>query len=526
MESPWPTASPFAAAHPGVEVVQGIELVPTDPRDVFFVENRQKGVYRADHLGAQVDFSTQLPSEGVILYQGRHPSPSGLAKFLPVSLLTPPGNPLNTVNEEFEQVITNLNRIQVKVLERLSNPDATAGAPSFSYLVQVGWGEGSFYDLAVTPWAAPPYESPDIWVDNQAQNGWGVYTYNDGSGNPIQNGDNVAVNQVNRLHARIRNLGDVPVTQDFQIIWRIAVPQVAGGEIETELGRVSVTEDIPGDGSIVSPPFDWTPTSSNDEHVCIKVEIVTVPGELNGTANNSAQENFTQWYAPGSSPFDAVTLTVRTQNPWPDRDADVELVVPVVPRGWTVTVQNGRFRLGPGATTQQDITIRTYVGAFTPVIRQTGFIPEATIHLQARTPVGDMWVPFGGLTAVVHPVNRSSTIVLTPPRPGTGPVLIQGGLATSGPLSPPLGGRDVHVRLQAQNGTTTWISTATTASGSFQVALPAPRGPGRARSRVPRGRARLRPRRVQRGRATGHTGCPGIAEWRWWRCRGHAHGGR
>lgn len=472
VESSWITSNPFAAVHPGVEIVHGIELIPTNPADVFFVENRQKGLYTADHLGFPVDFSTQIPSEGVIMYQGRRLPTSGLATFLPINLLTPMANPLNSVNEEFDQVITNLNHVKIKIINRLTNPDVSAGAPSFSYLVEISWGEGSFYDLAVTPWEAPPYESSDIWVDNQAENGWGVYTYNDGNGNPIQNGDNVAVGEVNRLHARIHNLGDIPVTQDFQVIWRIAVPQVVGGEIVTELGRVTVTDDIPGKSSIVTPPVLWTPSSSNEKHVCIKVEIVTVPGELNGTANNSAQENFTQWYTPGSSPFQTVTLPVITQNPWPDRDADIELHVPNVPQGWTVTVEKGRFRLPPAGLRQQDITIRTYVGAFQPVIREQGFIPSFEANIEARTPIGDMWIPFGGLTAVVHPVNENSVIVLDPPRQNGLSVILHGTLASSGQLRPPLGGRDVHVRLDAADGTRTWVTTTTGPSGQFQVTLP------------------------------------------------------
>lgn len=309
-------------------------------------------------------------------------------------------------------------------------------------------------------------------MDNQAQNAWGVYTHNDGNGNPIENGDNVAVNQDNRLHARIRNLGDVPVAQDFQVIWRIAVPQVAGGEIVTELGRVTVTENIAGNGSIITPPFIWKPTGSNDEHVCIKAEIVTVPGELNGTANNSAQENFTQWYASGASPFQATVLTVRTQNPWPDRDADVELYVQDVPQGWTVTVQNGRFRLPPAGVKDQTITIRVYVGAFTPIIGTQGFIPSFTANITARTPFGDTWVPYGGLTAVVHPVNDNSVIVLQPPIAQGPTVDLPGLLASGGPLRPPLGGREMHVRIDAANGTRTWITTVTDPQGHFQVSLP------------------------------------------------------
>jgi hypothetical protein len=290
VESPFITANPFAGSHPGVEVVHGIELIPTDPRDVVFVENRQRGVYRADHLGLPVDFSTEIPSEGVIVYQGRRFPTPGLVKFLPINLLTPMINPLNMPNEEHEHIITNTNKIKVKILDRLANPDMTNGALSFSYKVEVTWGQGSFYDLAITPWPDPPYESVDIFIDNQAENGLGVFTHQDGNGDPIENGDNVAVNQENRLHARIRNLGSLPVTQTFQVKWSIAVPGVAGGEVPTPLGSVTVTGGIPANGSIITPPLIWIPQSDNDKHVCIKAEIVTVAGELNGTLNNSTGE--------------------------------------------------------------------------------------------------------------------------------------------------------------------------------------------------------------------------------------------
>ena len=128
------------------------------------------------------------------------------------------------------------------------------------------------------------------------------------------------------------------------------------------------------------------------------------------------------------------------------------------------------FCLGPGAIRQQTITIRAYAAAFTPTIQQIGYIPELAVHLQARTPVGDTWVPFGGLTAVVHPVNQDSRIVLDPIPGAT--VTFTGRLTSSGTLNPPLGGRDVHLRVQAQNGTITWVRTATNAAGNFQVILP------------------------------------------------------
>ncbi len=154
-------------------------------------------------------------------------------------------------------------------------------------------------------------ESIDIWVDNRAQNDWGKYTYHDGTGNPTLNGDNVVPS--------IRSIGSSLVciilamyllNQAVDVIWRIAIPQVAGGEIETELGRVSIRGGIPAKSAVITPPLEWEPHLYNEGHVCIKAEIVTIPGELNGTLDKSAQENITQWFSKASSPFSPVTFSV------------------------------------------------------------------------------------------------------------------------------------------------------------------------------------------------------------------------
>ncbi len=478
-ESPWITNNPFAASHPGIQVVHAVELVPTDPKDVFFIENRQPGPYVADHLGDQVDFSQDIPGEGVILYQGRRIPIPRPADFLPVSLLTPYGNPLNVVGETYEHVITNANRVTVEVLEKLTNPDASAGSPSYSYHIRISWGQGSFYDLAIREWNPAPWESEDIWVDNRAENGWDVYTYDDENGDPILNGDNVAVDIPNRLYARIRNLGDIDVTQDFDVIWRVAVPQQAGGPIETELGRVRVTETVPGNGSIITPPFEWVPRSSNEEHVCIKAEIVTVPGELNGTANNSAQENITQWFSPAASPFAPVVVEFETKNPYDDRTEDFRIHVPDVPAGWTVTVEDANFRLGPGQVKRQTATIRPIHGYFhnRGLIKELRFIPELEVNIEALMPVGDIWERYGGVTAIVHPVNSNSTIRLREDNKtnSDGSVEIWGKLESSGVLYPPLNDREVNIRIQNANRLEEeeWLQTKTRADGSFDLLLDA-----------------------------------------------------
>ena len=58
----------------------------------------------------------------------------------------------------------------------------------------------------ITPWGAPPYSTPDIWLDSE-RNGWDVYRYTDGAGNPTGQGDDAWVNHDNRVYVRVHNLG-------------------------------------------------------------------------------------------------------------------------------------------------------------------------------------------------------------------------------------------------------------------------------------------------------------------------------
>lgn len=477
-ESPWISANPFSASHPGIQVVHAVELIPTDPKDVFFLENRQPGPYQANHLGNQVDFSTQMPGEGVIMYQGRRIPTAGLIDFLPVNLLSPYNNPLNTNGETFEHVITGLNRINVEVVDKILNPDASGGPQSFSYHIRITWGQGSFYDLAIREWNPRPWESEDIWIDNRAENDWDVYTYDDADGNPILNGDNVAVNVPNRLYAKVRNLGDVDVTQDFDVIWRIAVPQQVGGPIETEVGRVRVTEDVLGNNFIITPPLEWVPRNSNEQHICVKAEIVTVPGELNGTANNSAQENITQWFSGASSPFEPITVHFETRNPYDDRSEDFRINVPEIPSGWTVTVEDANFRLGPGEVKRQTATIRPIHGYFHDrgiIKKNEGIIPSLNVNIEAMVPLGDIWQTYGGITAVVHPVNNNSTITLRKENKTQkdGSIEIFGTTQSTGVLIPQLSNREINVRIRNENNPDDekWFKTITRIDGSFQLII-------------------------------------------------------
>lgn len=478
VESPWISSgvNPFSGSYPGVPLRHSVELIPTDDRDVFIVENRQSGVYTADHLGDTVDYSTAIPTEGVIMYQGRRNPSSGVAQFVPINLLTPYTNPLNTVGETYQHFITALNEINIIVVERLQNPDATAGNPSYSYVVDISWGEGSFYDAFIHEWAPPPWESEDIWVDSRAENDWDIYTYEDDAGNPILNGDNIEVGEVNRVYARVHNVGDMPITSDVEVIFRIVVPQRVGegaaSDLETEIGRVTIIGGIPARDSIVAPPLNWTPGNSNDGHVCIRAVIRPVPGEYNASLNNQAQENLTQWFSESSSPFKPVEVNIITENPFKDRETQVLISVPDVPLGWVASVQDVAFTLAPGAARKQKVIIGPNIAYFEPTLETRGYIPTWAATIQAFRPEGDNWVSFGGITASVNPVNGDASLVLDPvviTPPATG--LVTGQVTTQGPMHPLLTNRKINIRFDLPDGREFWRQVTTQSNGRFELNL-------------------------------------------------------
>lgn len=484
LESPWSSESvnPFATSHPGVPVVQSVEFIPSDDSDIFVTENRQKGVYRADHLGDPVDYSTSLPDAGVIFYQGRRTAPESAGSFLPVNLLTPMSNALNSVGESFRRTITLLNGIDLQIIEVLANPDSMGGPNSSSYLVESVWGEGSFFDVSINKWSPPPWETSDIWVDNRAENNWDVYTYaadEDGLV-PELNGDNVAVGEVNRVYARIRNSGDVAIPDDIELVFKVAVPLRVGeaseSVIETEIGRTIVTGGLDGRGGPNAEKrayIEWTPRDTNQEHVCIKVYVTPVSGELNATENNNAQENLTQWFSEAASPFAPVSFSIITENPFPERTSQIRLRVPKVPLGWTVQVEDVEFVLNPGEVYKQHVTVTPEYERLLPQINEQGYANSFAANIQALTPVGDNWTIFGGITSVIHPVNASSSIVITPSLPpGGSTALTQGLLVSDGPMVPSLGGRVVNLRYRPTIGDEIWLRVRTTPAGRFAAQVP------------------------------------------------------
>lgn len=480
IEADWPstTPNPFLATHPGIDVVHGVEFVPTTVADVLTVEARAEGPFRGDLLG-EVTTNTGVPTSGVIMYQGRRLQTGNIANFLRVNLLTPLNSPLTVAGDTFSHTLTLANSVQLNVLDVLDNIDSSGGVPAKSYLVEAVWGEGSFFDLDIRDWNPPPWESEDIWLDSRAENDWNVYTFaeDDAGLIPRENGDRVALNQENRIYSRVRNLGDQAITEDIEIIYTIAIPQRVGEgqeqgggptDIETELGRVVIPGGLAARSEMVAPPFVWVPKDSNREHVCIRAYITPITGERNETLNNKAQENITQWYTLASSPFEPVKFEIITEAPWSDRASSVVMRVPDLPFGWSVEFESQDFVIGPGEVFKQSVVVRADIDKLTQNLNDRKTLDSAYLSIEAHTPEGDQFVAFGGTTAVIHPANKDSKLSIVE----TSKLGFEGRLESSGPLPVDVSNRAIDVRLRPVDAKEQWVRVFTDNTGRFNTDLP------------------------------------------------------
>jgi M6 family metalloprotease-like protein len=192
---------------------------------------------------------------------------------------TSPTGVLWDVGETFTDAA---NSITITIVETVAD----------GYKIRVNNDAGS-PDLMITPWGAPPYETPDIWVDSPV-NGWDFYRHRDSLGNPVNNGDEPWANHENRLYARIHNVGDVDA-HGVVVKFYFTSPIGAGNAVWDYIGETTV--DVAKD-SFKEIYVPWTPTITVTPgesgivpvHGCVRVEISPVEEEAS-QSNNNAQEN-------------------------------------------------------------------------------------------------------------------------------------------------------------------------------------------------------------------------------------------
>lgn len=253
------------------------------------------------------------------------------------------------------------------------------------YQVLVRYNTEAFQpDASMEPWRSPPgntWETTDIWIDSPV-NAYGTYrwgSWNDLSGNPVPrgNGDPPAVGLVNRVYARVRNIGTTAATD---VVIHVEVTDPLGVGIAGASGFVEIattdSAEFPGLASIAPGDFEdvyveWTPEVdlSAEEitdglfhfHSCLRVIIDPVAGEttFGNQDGDEEQENIDLFEAPetgsGGPAYDRV-LSLRNDDTANSKfffigyDHDL-------PAGWSVDVNGGDLVVELGPDEVRDIPI-------------------------------------------------------------------------------------------------------------------------------------------------------------------------
>lgn len=242
-------------------------------------------------------------------------------------------------------------------------------------------------DVMIAPWTSAPgntWETTDIWVDSPV-NGYDSYRYgmwDDLRGGivPRGNGDDPAVGLVNRLYARVRNVGTQTAT-DIVVRFQITDPPglgIAGSNGWANLGNVD-KNSFPAlanlaPGATTDVYIEWTPNFplTNEQiaegnfyfHTCVRVLIDAVAGEtvLGNQNGDREQENINYFQAvndPGGPRVFDSFITLRNDdlvNPkWFSLSYSSTL-----PAAWVLDVNGGDqgVMLNPNETRQIPILIK------------------------------------------------------------------------------------------------------------------------------------------------------------------------
>ncbi len=467
VERALPKTNPYAVSHPGAALRLAIRIKLSEDY-WFYIENRQQPF--SSKVYGTTRYDASIPAQGVIVTDATDRDTSQLFRVFAV-LATPYNNPLNALGEKWTYHVTATNRIEVKVVEAL-------GTSPTAYRIQVTWGEvppatGTGFDLRIDDWAAPPWESPDIWVDTKVDNDWGVYKHSDKkknpkvTGYPVRNGDRLRKKWKSRLYARVWNDGNVE-KKDVKVKFQVVLPAGMGPVPGMDVGEVKV--DVPAGGWAVTPPVTWAPMTDKDEHLCIRAFIVPESGEKD-YKNNTAQENFTDWYVESASAYHPIRFPFQVANPLPRRALVMMWPRGLVP-GFNMTVEPYRFWLDPGETVQGQATLEVEDHVMLEDQMADEGVAPPTVSLEAWVKRGCTYVPFGGVSGIAHTV-RKATLEMSADPTEEGVTVAGRAYTPDGPVV----GANVAVRLLEADGFTELAleRALTSTDGGFQVELSAPR---------------------------------------------------
>ncbi|WP_106791050.1 IPT/TIG domain-containing protein [Aquimarina sp. Aq78] len=355
---------------------------------------------------------------------------------------------------------------------RISIEQKLADRP-LKYRVRLEWGtlpaadpDGQF-DLRITPWSPPPWESEDIWANSLKNDETSppkiVYKNHEPGDDtkPIGNGDEPWVGNNNTLYARIFNNGSVPTPEDVKVTFYINSPPGVGDDgnwtpfDEVNVGILPANSEI-----IVEANRKWVP--SQGEHTCVKVLIQPQTGEITFN-NNQAQENFVEFEAASGSPFTPTEFQVDVRNPY-DRPVVMDMKVRDVPRFWNAAIEHGSIYLQPKEVRRMNVVIWSDLDGSVldnideqeerkynrkPLISIEGWVDK----------IGHSFFPVGGMTAFVQSVQASEINV--------DPYYESPNISGRGSITPNKEGVPVAIHAISPDGTRHSVTATTKSSGSF-----------------------------------------------------------
>lgn len=327
-------------------------------------------------------------------------------------------------------------------------------------------------DPSIQRWGAPPWETPDIWIDSE-KNGYGTYAYLDASGNPEGNGDrpffvpggNAGPGEGNKVYFRISNDSDADATNvGVSVFW--GVPRADSADINWNRIGWTVLPLVPGKDSVVSW-VGWAPQTS--KHTCLRVEIQDDPFE-DTTYNNVAQENIWDFETKQSSPWHMISETVSVVNPSETEELQVYMTVDDLPDQWAYDTDPQNFSLAPGQ--QQAVTVDVYPGGDPNGAESEGYLAGQIERptVTAWVPFEDTWVPYAGGELRTRLVNGTTLGLIAPATATVGfdtPI--------SGELAPAVAGEKVAV-LVTGPATRKMLYLTTGPEGVYSTTLPFDRG--------------------------------------------------
>jgi hypothetical protein len=263
-----------------------------------------------------------------------------------------------------------------------------AGTPP-TYKVHVKMKALPQPDPKITAWGAPPWESPDVWVDSSREGGG----YMDpATATPLPgNGEHAWVNHENRVWAKITNAGQ-GVASGVKVHFKVATP---GG-----MGDTGQYADLPDPAAIDLNPGEtkyvfttWTPAVGL--HTCIKVEIERINGEAD-IYNNLAQENVTDFYTGSGSPWHPVAIPIDVANPF-DAPKRIDVRVEGLPEGWKADIDHTWVTLASKHRKIVNLLVTPK-----PDAKQCTAV---TLNTYGVVQLDDYIQPYGGITPVIHLAN-------------------------------------------------------------------------------------------------------------------------